>query len=245
MSHLDPEQLALIALGEPVASDQEREHLASCPVCRAELAELSHAALVARSTMDELELDAPPARVWDGIVAELGLAGASAQTAASASPVTSPERPATEPSAPRRRSRWIWVLAASLVLVLAIGGAVWIGIGMLRPDSIATAALDAFPDHPKASGTAQVDESRDGARTLTVTLEGEAKSSEYREVWLIRNDGGALISLGVLEGSSGSFAIPDGVDLSQYDLVDISFEPVDGNPAHSGDSIVRGRLSFA
>ena len=58
-------------------------------------------------------------------------------------------------------------------------------------------------------------------------------------------DGQALISLGVLDDSSGTFRVPDSVDLDEYRLVDISFEPVDGDPAHSGDSIVRGELDFA
>lgn len=37
--------------------------------------------------------------------------------------------------------------------------------------------------------------------------------------------------------------IPDGINIARYDLVDISAEPFDGNPAHSGDSIVRGQLN--
>ena len=78
MSHLDPEQLALIALGEPVASDEERAHLASCRECTAEVAEMTHAVVVARSTMDETQLDAPPARVWDRIAEELALSPAVA-----------------------------------------------------------------------------------------------------------------------------------------------------------------------
>ena len=79
-----------------------------------------------------------------------------------------------------------------------------------------------------------------------MTLEGdELADGDYREVWLIREDGQALISLGVLDDASGTFRVPDGVDLDEYRLVDISFEPVDGDPAHSGDSIVRGELDFA
>ena len=35
----------------------------------------------------------------------------------------------------------------------------------------------------------------------------------------------------------------DGVDLDEYSIVDISVEPIDGDPAHSGDSIVRGQLT--
>ncbi len=51
------------------------------------------------------------------------------------------------------------------------------------------------------------------------------------------------MSLGVVDGASGTFTVPDGLDLSRYDLVDVSAEPYDGNPAHSGDSIIRGKLS--
>ena len=289
MSHLDPEQLALIALGEPVASEEERVHLASCRECTAEVAEMTHAVVVARSTMDETQLDAPPARVWDRIAEELALSpavagdplyehsearrrvtftsadgadGADGADTDAAAPPPADTRPAgpTEPTpteraltdqartepAPRRRSLGVlWALAASMALVLVVGAGVWVGIDRLAPAPIATAALEAFPAHPEAIGSAEVEQSRDGTRTLTVTLEGEAEADDYREVWLIRNDGAALISVGVLEGESGSFPIPDGVDLAEYDLVDISFEPIDGDPAHSGDSIVRGQLAFA
>jgi hypothetical protein len=39
--------------------------------------------------------------------------------------------------------------------------------------------------------------------------------------------------------------VPADVDLRDYVLVDVSQEPLDGNPAHSGDSIVRGQLDFS
>jgi hypothetical protein len=287
VSHLDPEQLALLALGEPVASESERDHLASCPVCSAEVTEMTHAVSVARSTMDGTELETPSARVWGAIAEELGLSsavmadplrerGTQVMTDAASPP---PDEPAADSTAfesgapgeadseeraapggeadapdsaasrrsrrPHRRTRTIWVLAASVALIVAAGAGLWAGLANLAPTSIATASLDAFPDHPQAVGSAEVDEARDGTRTLTVTLEGAADPDAYREVWLIRNDGAALISLGVLDDETGRFAIPPGVDLGEYDLVDISFEPVDGDPAHSGDSIVRGQLSFA
>nr|WP_201470725.1 anti-sigma factor [Microbacterium hydrocarbonoxydans] len=147
----------------------------------------------------------------------------------------------------RRSSATVWILAASMALVVAIGAGVWIA-RTLTPSSavIASAELAAFPDHPDAAGEARIDDDGDGRRTLTVTLDGDQLADgEYREVWLIREDGQALISLGVLEDSSGTFRVPEGVDLDEYRLVDISFEPVDGDPAHSGDSIVRGKLDFA
>ncbi|SIT69179.1 anti-sigma factor domain-containing protein [Microbacterium sp. RU33B] len=284
MSHLDPEQLALIALGEPVASTEERAHLVACPACAADVAEMAHAVGVARSTIDEAELEAPPVRVWSSIVDELALGGdvagdpfAVAEPIADSTPEPASDSASSasgEPSAESssgavpepgseaaiggssrrtrrdrargrrpRTSRIMWVLAASLAVVFAIGAGTWITAANLRPLSVATAALDAFPDHPAAVGSAEVDEARDGRRTLRVSLDGTDDSDDYREVWLIRNDGAALISLGVLEGTSGSFPIPDGVDLSEYDLVDISLEPIDGDPGHSGDSIVRGQLT--
>ena len=58
----------------------------------------------------------------------------------------------------------------------------------------------------------------------------------------IKADASGLISIGLLDGESGRFLIPDGVDLSQYPLVDVSAEPDDGDPQHSGDSILRGEL---
>jgi hypothetical protein len=33
------------------------------------------------------------------------------------------------------------------------------------------------------------------------------------------------------------------VNISTYPVVDVSIEPADGNPAHSGNSVVRGRLA--
>lgn len=261
MSHLDPEQLALVAMGEAVASAEERAHLASCPACTAEVAEMTHAAAVARSTIDEGALEMPSARVWGRIHDELALGQAVVTDPLSATGApdsestldpaagASPAREASPTAAvgrPRRGIRSMWVLAASLVLILAVGAGVWAGVSArLAPTVVAAASLDAFPSHPRAEGVAEVDQDRDGRRTLTVTLEGAAESDAYREVWLIRNDGARLISLGVLEGSTGAFPIPEGVDLSEYDLVDISFEPVDGDPAHSGDSIVRGQLESA
>ncbi len=254
MSHIDPDELALIAMGEPISTREQGNHLASCADCSLEVTQLRHTAVVARTTMDEAELESPPDRVWGRIHAELGLSGAVA-----ANPFDAPaidvaeavedekpaEVPATRERARRSPMRVFWALAASFALIAAVGGGVWISVAGGAPTSLATASLDAFPDHPDAVGSAEVDEDRDGSRTLTVTLEGDASTDDYREVWLIRNDGEALISLGVLEGSTGTFPIPPGVDLSSYDLVDISFEPVDGDPAHSGNSIVRGQLTSA
>ena len=55
-----------------------------------------------------------------------------------------------------------------------------------------------------------------------------------------------LVALGVLpEGDVGEFEVPQGLLDEGYRIVDISVEPDDGDPTHSGDSIVRGALDFA
>lgn len=245
MSHLDPEQLALVALGEPVASAAERAHLDTCVACALELAAMSRTVMIARSTMDDAALEAPPERVWDDVIGELGLAPTADTDPVP--PLVSPAPSApTEESAVRRRPRrrMLWGLAASLVLIAGAVLGTWAVVARVAPVSVAEASLDAFPDHQGAVGTADVERARDGSLTLVVSLEHDDVPDAYREVWLIRNDAEALISLGVLAGSSGSFSIPRGVDLNEYSLVDISAEPVDGDPTHSGDSIVRGKLSF-
>lgn len=255
MSHLDPDQLALLAIGEPVASPEELAHLASCSSCSRELSEMTRAVRIARSTLGEDRLESPPDRVWASISTELGLsstedAGGDVIQLAADEPRAATERDATDTPARhvrrRRGIRAIWVLAASLVLIAGVAlGTTWVVSSGLRPTSIAEASLDAFPSHVGAVGTADVEERRDGSRTLVVTLDTDDVPDTYREVWLIRNDAAALISLGVLDGGKGTFPIPEGVDLDEYSLVDISVEPIDGDPAHSGDSIVRGKLTFA
>ena len=73
MSHIDPEQLALLAMDEPVESPDDRAHLAACPACTAELVAMRHAALVGRAAVDDSGLETPPDRVWLRISEELEL----------------------------------------------------------------------------------------------------------------------------------------------------------------------------
>ncbi len=247
MSHLDPEHLALVAIGEEL-TDAEQQHLATCDVCSLELAELEHTVAVGRSTVSLGELETPPERVWDRILDEVR---SQPEAAASGIPVDVPvdSAPAVAENQPdqrrtRRRGRMLFALAASIAAVLVIAG-VWTFVRTTRPVEIASATLDAFPDHPDAVGTAQVTELADGERTLTVSLDDVEESDGFREVWLITADASDLVSLGELDGKKGTFVVPADVDLRDFVLVDVSQEPRDGDPAHSGDSIVRGQLEFS
>lgn len=235
MRHVDPDVLALLALGEDAESSKDREHLADCAQCRGDLAHLSRAAVVGRTTLDEGELVDPPARVWSRISAALDLPADLA-----------PSAPVADLAVARRRRRpWVAFAAAAAAAVLVVGAVTtW---NLTRPPSttvLAAAVLDAFPGWDGAEGEAVVERQSDGSRVVRVTLDAEVGDDSYREVWLITSDATELVSLGTVRGGSGTFVIPDGIDLTRYDLVDISDEPYDGDPAHSGDSIVRGQLQL-
>ena len=82
MRHLDPDTLALLALGEHVDSPDDRAHIDACDNCGGELVNLQHTALVARSTLDSGDLVDPPERLWSRISDELSLGSGAPSTAA-------------------------------------------------------------------------------------------------------------------------------------------------------------------
>jgi len=265
MRHVDPEVIALLALGEQVGLPEEDAHLSECDRCRGEVIALSHAAVVGRSTIESGQLLVAPSRVWDRISDELSLnsvgetpstdSSAGANVAWSDDGVESEtssrhETGVTEGAAVHsldtRRRRWVGVVAAAaaLALVTTAGSAIWSSyIPAEQPTVLASATLEAFPNWADSTGEARLEQLPDGTRVIDVNLTAPATESGYREVWLITTDATALVSLGVVDGTAGQFAIPDGLDVERYALVDISQEPFDGDPAHSGDSIVRGQLT--
>ncbi|MFF2268136.1 anti-sigma factor domain-containing protein [Cellulosimicrobium cellulans] len=247
MQHIDDEALALLALGEDVLDDDARAHLASCAECADAAARLARVTDAFDGADAPDELVEPSPAVWSAIHAELGLAGASADLAA---PSAGPDAPDAGTSAvvvpltPRRRRVWVPVAAASAALLVGVaGGVLWERREAEPPETtVASATLDPLPDWEGASGDARVEERPDGRRQVVVTVDAPAPDGTYREVWLLAEDLSGLVSLGVLDGAEGRFDLPDGLDLAQFPVVDVSEEHFDGDPAHSGDSVVRGPL---
>ncbi|WP_179872119.1 anti-sigma factor [Microcella indica] len=241
MRHLDPETAALLALGEQSTSASERAHLEACAACRHEVAELQETVTVARSSLGEAELQEPPARVWQGIQRELGL---SAEVAPSASPPVLSLADARERRSSRARrvvAPLIGVAAAAALIVGAV--LTWNAASpRLGEQLLASAELEALPQWTDSTGSAELAQTASGERVLRVSLETSATGDGVREVWLLTEAVDGLISLGLLEGSEGEFVVPDSVDLERFSIVDVSLEPLDGDPTHSGDSIVRGPL---
>ena len=242
MRHVDPDTLALLALGESVESAEESAHLAACPECALELASFTLAARVGRESLTSEPLDVPHDRVWERISGELQIAQPQPQPQPLPQPQLTPRPTPIAAARPRRRLVVAVAAAAAVVALVAAGGAVWVALTPSAPTVLATAQLDALPQWPTASGSARLERLADGSRVVRVTLDAPVDDSGFREAWLITSDASALVSLGVMRDGSATFAVPDGIDTSSYDLVDVSEEAFDGDPAHSGDSIVRGAL---
>lgn len=252
MTHLSDDELAQFALGDVPDGAEWIEHVASCTQCGAALAEYSRVITIGHS-LEGAELLEPPAGVWEGIHAELGLPDGLREVPGNdrARPRTDSDttrRPASESLhlAPRRRKphrKAATALIAAVALVVGlVAGA--IGTSLLSrsedPRLVAEAVLEPFPGW-SASGSARLEEEPSGVQRIVVDL--EAPREGLREVWLVDPETSGLISLGLLSGSSGSFSLPADIDLTRYSVVDVSQEPDDGDPTHSGDSIVRGSLS--
>jgi Anti-sigma-K factor rskA len=234
--HVDAELLALHALGESLPTDAAH-HLAGCATCEAEIASLRQVVGLGRSLGGDDVLVPPPDSAWLQIAAETGVDPATLRYVELAPAADTPPLP------PQRRTWWALAAAAAGILV---GAAAVVGWQTLDDDgaaAVASAVLDPLAD-PDATGTATVNEI-DGRRELSVDLDAESGQDAYLEVWLLSPDASQLVSLGVMHGESGTFSVPDGLDLAAFPVVDVSVEPLDGDPAHSGDSVVRGTLDQA
>jgi hypothetical protein len=148
--HVDPDTLALWALGEAAGTAADEDHAASCADCRGTLAQLSDLVATARQDGAPVELVPPPPQLWDRIAAAAGTpdpaprprvipgqapapsgaaAGTSAAgTSAAASPGLRPQmagrtagHAGARPPRPRRRGGRSWALRTRLAVAAAAG----------------------------------------------------------------------------------------------------------------------------
>ena len=258
--HVSADDLALRALGEELTGVPE-EHLATCAHCQSELDQLRAVVATARAVEPEDYPSAPPATVWDGIAAELGLgrttdvddsddaAGSHAADEAAASegagvvPLPAPRRDGRE----RRLSPWLLAAAAAVVgLVVGVGATLVATSGDddELPVVASTELVVLADDTP--GGDAEIRGSGSN-RVLELDVPGlDPAADGFYEVWLLDEDAKRLVSVGLLDPSRGTratFPLPEDLDVAEFPVVDVSVEPADGDPAHSGDSVVRGTLT--
>jgi hypothetical protein len=244
--HCTPEQLALAALREPLPA-RDAGHLAACAQCRQEVAVLQRGvdALKVPQLAQPSGSVPPPPSVWDAVAARTGVSARPRPEV-----VASPLIPAPEPQPPPdtsvrrlrpRRSRLLLAAAAALLVGAGAGAGVVAIASRDEGAVVATSAL--YPlGGATAQGTARILD-RDGARLLEVRLRAPSPGSgDYYEVWLADQRLQGMYSLGAVRAGRTELPLPDGLDLGRYPVVDVSVEPLDGNPAHSADSVARGRL---
>jgi anti-sigma-K factor RskA len=228
VQHPPEAELALLALGEQEPSTVA--HVELCRVCQREVAAFAATVATARSAGPE-QLEPPPPSVWARVQEELGLA----------EPSVAPARATT--SSWRRPRVAVAVLAAAAVAVLGVGLS-----GVLPGGDDGPGPVDG-PSSPlralgpvAASGEVVLAAGADG-RSLHVDTRGLPRPDGLYEVWLVDLAAGRVVALGTLDDAGqAELSVPAGVDLSDYPEVDVSLEPDDGDPQHSGDSVLRGDL---
>ena len=149
------------------------------------------------------------------------------------------------------RPRWMrvapFLAAAAAVAVLFVGM-----VAVNRSDDSSAAALGEValtnagldPAGADSSAVATLVELADGSLALDIDVGSTPPAGDgFLELWIIDTQVQGMYSLGPLHGT-GRYPLPAHVDPSQFPVVDISVEPTDGEPTHSGVSVLRGLLDL-
>jgi anti-sigma-K factor RskA len=195
-------------------------------VCAQELAALESTVSTARRA-DLSALPPPPPAVWSRVCEELGLE----QEPVGHQAVVTPLRGR---GAWRRRA----LAAGGALTAVAAGAALVTTLSGTEPTG-ASSALLALGD-VEASGTVQLAQASE-APSLLVDTSGLPQPDGSYEVWLLDLDNDRIVPLGTLDESGrGWLTVPEDVTLDEFPVVDVSLEPDDGDPTHSGNSVLRG-----
>ena len=271
MSHPDRELLTQLAMNDPLALDAETlVHIADCEQCSAEVAALQRVVAAADAMRDDptlREVMTPADRVWDRIAVSAGVVTTEERAMHKASTSKMPVQAAGTRDGtleadvdeladgrgpdgqgrPRSRRRFVvQVMAAAVIGILCGSLFTWALTG--RDDdggsndeaTVATSDLVGIDGHT-TSGVASFAETPTGGE-LTIDLEAEDAGDGFIQAWLLDEKTGGMVALGVVDGNTGTFAVPQDLDLAAFNQIDISLEPYDGNPEHSAVSLARGPL---
>jgi anti-sigma-K factor RskA len=215
----------------------------------ADLAELR--ALARRVEPGSVEWETPPPDLWGRIAAAADVAAEPDHEHAGDGPgavdnvrALDSARPSTSRrgAAADRHLGWrVWGVAAAAAVVVVVT------VGLLLPSGssddstvVAATALERLGE--SGEGRAELVE-HDGALELRLSTSGLDAGDGFLEVWVINTDVTQLVSLGPLR-DDGIYDLPAGLDPASFPIVDVSVEPIDGVPTHSGDSVLRGQLTF-
>lgn len=223
--------------------------------------ELHEWAELSRSiTEDDRVRHTPPPQIWDNIAATIAAdtpVPDNVEGITYADPIVDevvpPEsvidltaaRERRAPAEARRRRRTLVLAGAASVLVFLLGLSLLTGVNQ---DPVTTFVADVSNSElPEAfDGTATATVALDDAPMLEIAFAGDLPGDEPVELWLIKPDLSDMRSLGIVQPGSDSWSgdWPADLDPNEYTLVDLSIEPADGDPTHSGRSILRGELTL-
>ena len=235
--HLTGQQLAEIAVEGSTTDTPGMEHLAGCASCRAGVADLRR---LTGLLSEPVEILAPPASLWSR-VEDLVRESTTEQAPAS--------RDSGRHVARRRRATWGAALAGLAVGTLLGGAAVTatsnfreapgqgptsslVGVGSAHLESVGQTAVQ---------GDAVMERDQDGNLELHVDV-SELVDDGYLEVWLRDEDATRLVSLGAVTSRSTTVDVPEGIDLDEFPVVDVSHEHFDGDPTHGGETLLAGTM---
>ncbi len=208
-------------------------------------------ALLRSMTDDDLEFAAPPADLWNDIEAAV-FADSPSDTVGEESGESPTNNVVDITNRFRRRTAFFAAAAAAVVAV--IGALVVAASGNDSPsfEVVGDARLDWQEGFVDEGAELTVDATILGTDSAqAVQLNAAAlppRAGEDLELWLIGIDAAGeltISTLGIIESDAdGTYEVPDDFDSSAFDtvLVDISYEPRDGDETHSGASIVRGEI---
>ncbi|MEO5838534.1 MAG: anti-sigma factor [Acidimicrobiales bacterium] len=130
--------------------------------------------------------------------------------------------------------------AACALVAFAIARA---GDDVRTVDEVALSNTGLDPAGASSKGRAKLVVLDDGSRAIDLDVSDlPTVDGEFFELWLIDLQVKGMVSMGPVRGS-GRYIIPPGVGTDVFPIVDVSIEPVDGVPTHSGVSVLRGVLA--
>jgi len=204
-------------------------------------------------TSHDRERHRPPSQLWENIEAETN------SEAAAAPAIEHNDTAAAQPEAPidltarrqiaetrqplPRASLRRKVLAGVAAGIVFIAGLTLLDGGPPSTDTfIAIASNTDLPEEFDGTATATV--RADAPATIEIAFSEEIPAGDPVELWLATENIDQLVSLGTVADGATDWvgAWPSGLDPNVHVIIDLSFEPDDGDPTHSGRSFLRGEL---
>jgi hypothetical protein len=196
--------------------------------------------------VDEIEIARRRRQLLEAVADYLGLVGEEERARLPAILEALPDQHWAEPEEPRRqRRRWPLVAVAVALLAVAAGA---VGALVASGGGGGRSPVPAFPRGARLSAVTPGGPGRGTAtvrgRRLRVKVAGLPALEEAYEVWLY-NDVTDAVPLGRHVGGAFTLTVTLPTGAGRYRFIDVSREPLDGNPNHSGASVLRvplGRL---